>query len=331
MSSEKPLSDVNFFVCSTYLDLKAYRDAVIKKIHSHAGVINAQEFFGARDQKPLATCLEEVDKSDVFVMFLGPRYGSIDPDTNRAFVEREYERAKERGIPRFAYLIDDSHPFPIQHVSLGEDAEKLRRFKEVVQAELTVDYFTTPDDLAEKVYADLVRELPKKGFRLGEERAPEQSASASVVLQQFLALPKLFHGRTVRIRAKLGRYAQASVNTCRAFSYRYGAAIARDFVPLDKDLKSVIGGSLTKIFASEQDALALIEVPDGAEVDVLVKTMQGEYSTESPVYGYEDEPGLLGAATVAGLYPRRRVVVSYHTESTLICGLELVELQRVTG
>ena len=57
MSSEKPLSAINFFVCSTFLDLKAYRDAVIKNLQSHAGVINAQEFFGARDQKPLATCL----------------------------------------------------------------------------------------------------------------------------------------------------------------------------------------------------------------------------------------------------------------------------------
>jgi len=331
MSSEKPLSDINFFVCSTYLDLKAYRDAVIKKISSHAGVINAQEFFGARDQKPLATCLEEVDKSHVFVMFLGPRYGSIDPDTKRAFVEREYERAKERSLPRFAYLIDDSHPFPIHHVSIGEGAEKLRRFKEVVQKELTVDRFTTPDDLAEKVYADLVRELPKKGFKLGEERMPDQSPSAAVVLHQFLALPKLFHGRTIRIRARLGSYAQASANTCRAFSYRYGATIARDFVAVDKDLRSVIGGSLTKIFAAEEDALTLIEVPDDAEVEVLVKTMQGEYSTESPVYGYEEEPGLLSPTTMAGFYPRKRVVVSYHTESTLICGLELVELQRVVG
>lgn len=328
MSSEKPLSAINFFVCSTFLDLKAHRDAVIKKLQSYAGVINAQEFFGARDQEPLATCLEEVDKSEVFIMFLGPRYGSIDPGTNLSFVECEYGRAKERSKPRFAYLIDDSHPFPIKYVSQGEDAERLRTFKKVVERELTVNYFTTPDDLAEKVYADLVRELPRKGFTLGEARAQER-ASASAVLQQFLALPKLFHGRTVRIRAKLGRYSRASKDVCRAFSYRYGAAIAREFVPLDEDVRSVIGRSLTEIFASEQDALAFIEVPEGAEVDILLKTMQGEYSTESPIYGHENEPGLLGFGTM-NLTTRRRVVVGYHKQPRLICGLELVELEGVT-
>ena len=53
---EKKLSDINFFICSTYLDLKTYRAEVIKKIKSQAGLINAQEFFGSRDNKPIETC-----------------------------------------------------------------------------------------------------------------------------------------------------------------------------------------------------------------------------------------------------------------------------------
>lgn len=203
MSSEKSLSAINFFVCSTYVDLKGYRDAVTKYIESKAGVIRAQEFFGARTQKPLATCLEEVDKSNVFIMFLGPRYGSVDPDSGRSFVECEYARAREKGIPRFAYLIDKSSPYPIQYVSVGKDAEQLLNFEETVKAELTVGYFTTPDDLAQKVYDDLFRELPKKGFKLGIEEPLNFNESQALVLSHFLALPKLFHGRSVRIRAKL--------------------------------------------------------------------------------------------------------------------------------
>lgn len=326
MSSEKPLSDINFFICSTYRDLRTYRDAVLKNIRSHAGVINAQEFFGARDQKPLATCLEELDKSDVFIMFLGPRYGSVDGDTNRSFVECEYERAKARSIPKFAYLIDISHPFPIEHVSLGEDAERLRRFKDLVQSELTVDYFTTPDDLAKKVYDDLVRELPKRGFKLGQEQPKDKDASAALVLRQFLALPKLFHGRTVKMRVQLGSYSRVDRDGCGAFSYRYGAAVARAFKPSSKDLADVIGSRLSEIFAEEQAALALIAAPSDVEIDVTVKTIQGECSVESPIYGYEEEPGLFAGFVTAGAYGRRRVVVNYRTTSRLICGLELVEL-----
>jgi hypothetical protein len=229
-------------------DAGTVSDAVIKNISSHAGVINAQEFFGARDQKPLATCLEEVGRSHVFIMFLGPRYGSIDPDTNRSFVEREYERAKERDIPKFAYLIDTSHSFPIEHVSVGDDAERLRRFKDLVQSELTVDYFTTPDDLARKVYDDLLRELPKRGFKLGEEQLKDRSASTALVLQQFLALPKLFHGRTVKIRAQLGSYSRADPDDCEALSYRYGATVTRRFKSSNKDVAKWPDAAIVPVF-----------------------------------------------------------------------------------
>ena len=331
MSSEKPLSNLNFFVCSTYVDLRAYREAIIKNICSHAGVINAQEFFGARDQNPLATCLEEVDKSHVFIMFLGPRYGSVDSESGQSFVQREYERARERGIPRFAYLIDKAHAFPIEHVSVGADAERLQKFKDLVQEELTVDYFTTPDDLAKKIYSDLVRELPKKGFKLGEEILEEADLSASVVLAKFLALPKLFHGRNVRIRGRFSNYSRASNDVCEAFSYRYGAAIGRRFEPADKELKTTLRGSLSEVFASYEKALDLMNAPDGVTVDIVAKTIQGEYSVQEPVYGYEYEPGWADLGTVANSQVRKRVVTEYRTKTTLICGMELVELLGSAG
>jgi hypothetical protein len=327
MSAEKPLPDINFFVCSTYEDLKAYRAAVIKNISSHAGVINAQEFFGARDQKPLATCLEEVDKSHVFIMFLGPRYGTVDSGSGQSFVQCEYERARERGIPRFAYLMDKSHPFPIEYVSVGADAEQLEKFKRIVQTELTVDSFTTPDDLAKKVYGDLVRELPKKGFKLGKEELPEPDLSASIVLPKFLALPKLFHGRNVKMRGHLGKINRASNDVCDALSYRYGAAIARRFEFSDKGLKASLGQSLSEIFASEEKALELMNAPNDKAVDLLVKTVQGEYEVREPIYGYENEPGLASLRIAYfATQDRRRVVTDYQTKSSLICGLELVEL-----
>ena len=324
MSREKPLSNINFFVCSTFLDLQKYRDTVIKTIRGHAGVINAQEFFGARNQKPLATCLEEVDKSDVFILFLGPRYGSIDPASNRSFVECEYERAKERGIPKLAYLMDTSHAFPIEYVSTGDDAERLRQFKGVLQHDLTVDYFTTPDDLANKVYSDLVRELPKHGFNLGEEHPGEKEASTALILQQFLALPKLFSRRTVTMRVKLGSYSRAGADYCKAFSYRYGATVAREFKPSDKKLVGIIDHQLTEIFAEDEDALALIAAPGDVEMDVTVKTVEGEYSTESPIYGSQ-WPGALGFLS-SGYSGGGQAVTNYKTERHLTCGLEFVEL-----
>jgi hypothetical protein len=152
MSAEKHLSDINFFICSTYIDMKDYRNAVIKDIKSRAGIINAQEFFGARDQKPLNTCLEEVSRSNVFIMFLGPRYGTLDPSSGKSFVECEFDKATDLNLPRFAYLMDETYPFPIQHVSTGNDAILLKKFKDRVTDDLTVDFFASPSDLAAKVF-----------------------------------------------------------------------------------------------------------------------------------------------------------------------------------
>lgn len=330
MSAEKPLSTINFFICSTYVDLKPYRDAVIKNLQSHAAVISAQEFFGARDQKPLATCLEEVDKSDVFVMFLGPNYGSIDQGSNKSFVECEYARAKEKTLPRFAYLIDDSYSFPIKYVSKGEDAKRLIEFKNAVKNDLTVDFFTSPEDLAKKVYGDLVRELPKHGFKLGTDEKDEDQ-SAVGILTRFIALPKLFHGRDVTFRAKLGSYDRANENICNAFSYRYGAAVVRTFTPVNKDLGAICTGSLRKIFATDEKALELIEVPEGEEIEILAKTKQGEYTIDEPIYEREDPPQIdfrTHYVFVSGPPPRKQIIVGHKQVSTLICGLELIEFRR---
>jgi hypothetical protein len=208
MGSERALSDINFFICSTYLDLQQHRNAVIERLQRAAGVINAQEFFGARAQRPLSTCLEELEKSQVFVMLLGPRYGSIEPESGRSYVELEYERATDLGLPKFAYVIDERHPFPIEFVSKGEEAEKLSRFKDRVRVDLTIDQFTTPHDIAEKVFSDLKRELPKKGFRLGDAEV-SPALSSEDLLERFVALPKLFAGRTLELPVKLGKYKPA--------------------------------------------------------------------------------------------------------------------------
>jgi hypothetical protein len=334
MNSEKSLSAINFFVCSTYADLKSYRDNVIKNIQSRAGIINAQEFFGARAQKPLATCLEEVDQSNVFIMFLGPRYGSVDPDRDKSFVECEYERAREKNLPIFAYIMDLTHPFPIHYVSTGDDGERLKRFKQVIEKDLTVNSFTTPEDLATKVYDDLLRELPERGFTLGQEE-PNHDESAATILSHFLALPKLFHGRSVKFRAKLGDYDRADSHACEAFSYRYGATSSRMFQPTNSAVKDVCGSSLRQIFAQEKNALELLNPPKDTDVEMLVKTVQGEYSTKEPVDGFDYEPGTYGREpsmspnAQPSYFDRRRVVVSYQYNSTLLCGLELVEFSNI--
>lgn len=325
MGSEKPLSDINFFICSTYVDLRTHREAVINSLRSHAGVINAQEFFGARDQRPLATCLEEVDKADVFLLFLGHRYGTSEPESRKSFVECEYERAVARLLPRFAYLMHESHPIPFAHVSLDDDAAKLKAFKDRVTKDLTVDFFTTPDDLAKKVYADLVRRLPEKGFKLGLDKASEGLPTAGDVLKEFNLLPRLHHGRQLELRVKFKGCERASHDACEAFGFDYGSAIERRFDVVDQSLRDIIGP--LGMFAEDESALELMKFPNGRTIDAVAKTIQGEYSRTEAIYGFQLEPHpyLAHGGLGVPIEGRRRVVIDHRVSKSLMCGLQFIE------
>jgi hypothetical protein len=151
-------------------------------------------------------------------------------------------------------------------VDKDDRAARLLAFKEQVKVDLTVDSFTTPDDLAGKVYNDLLRELPKYGFAVGQEPADADDMSPVAFLKMFEAAPKLFHGRTFAMRGMWGDYTRASEEKCEAFSYSYGAAISRQFTPTDVFIKSALGWSLQDLHAEGEMARAVIGCAGGVEI-----------------------------------------------------------------
>ncbi len=320
----KKLSDINFFISSTFLDMRDYRDAVIKDLQSRAGVINAQEFFGARDRKPLDTCLDELRRSQVFIMFLGARYGSIDPESGRSFVEREYDEATTLKMPRFAYVMDRSQPVPFEYVSIDGDATRLAIFKNRVQSELTINAFTTPADLAAKVFSDLSRELPKAGFVLGKEPEEKELADAQSLLMAFKLLPSLYHGRSLRFVAKPGKSERASEEECEAFGLDFGATLKRRCEPVESAVRNALPSSWS-VFASGAMASKLLEIPSGQEVRLNLRTIQGSFVTRTPVYGLEREATVFDSVAVH-LSGKKRVVIDFEETSSVICGLEFVGL-----
>jgi hypothetical protein len=90
------------FVSSTYSDLKAERqsavDAILKAGHIPAGM----ELFAAGDESQLETIKKWIDNSDIFMLILGSRYGSIEPKSKKAYIEVEYDYAVNKGKPFFA-------------------------------------------------------------------------------------------------------------------------------------------------------------------------------------------------------------------------------------
>jgi len=142
------------FVSSTIEDLRREREAVEKALRRMQDVFFAgMEYFGSRPETPMETSLDEVDRSDIYVGIFAQRYGS-------GITEAEYRRARKKGIPLLIYFKDDSAPVEPHHREIDpERIARLEALKQELKDSHSISSFTSPDDLATKVLADLHREI----------------------------------------------------------------------------------------------------------------------------------------------------------------------------
>ncbi|MBO6621212.1 MAG: DUF4062 domain-containing protein [Balneola sp.] len=334
MTRRTKLSNINFFICSTYLDLKDYRTAVIEKLKNEAGIINAQEFFGARDQKPIETCLEEVKKSDIFLMFVGWRYGSIEKDKNKSFVELEYEKACDLKIPKFIFFMDENTPISPKFISKGTESELLVNFKNKIANNNTIDFFSTKEDLSNKVVQSLLNELPKHGFEIGEKDQAAHTEDLLFSIKRFQALPKLYYDTEITFHAKLKNFERADRHECEAFSYSYGSTVKRKFNIIDEKFISYFG-SFQYLFAENHVADDLINLKYDSDFLIKAKTIQGNYFYEEPVREVkkvlrpDPSPVRLSFAGENLIEVNEEVQVGTKKRKNLLLGLEFISASKI--
>jgi hypothetical protein len=66
------------------------------------------ELFTAGDESQMDVIRQWIDASDVFLLILGGRYGSVAPTSGKSYTHIEYECAIERKKPLFACVIAES-------------------------------------------------------------------------------------------------------------------------------------------------------------------------------------------------------------------------------
>lgn len=148
------------FLCSTYADLAEERDRVLDAVRRLQLQHDSMEFFGARAGLPIETCLAEVRRSDVLVVVVGHRYGSLVPDLGISFSEAEYREGQRLGKPCLVYLRDENAP--VLPKDFERDPEKLRlldRWKDTLSTRHTIAKFSNAQELAVQVTADLGRTI----------------------------------------------------------------------------------------------------------------------------------------------------------------------------
>ncbi|HEU4881175.1 MAG TPA: DUF4062 domain-containing protein, partial [Longimicrobium sp.] len=125
------------FVSSTYTDLRDERQAAVEAILSAGHIPAGMELFTAGDQSQMDVIRRWIDESDVFLLILGGRYGSIEPRTKKSYIHLEYEYATEQGKPLFAVVLDEA-ALDKRVRKAGKSAieidnpEKLRDFRKIV-------------------------------------------------------------------------------------------------------------------------------------------------------------------------------------------------------
>lgn len=96
------------FISSTYTDMKDERQAAVMAILEAGHIPAGMELFAASDKKQIEVIRRWIDRSDIFMLILGGRYGSIDPESGKSYIHLEYEYAVKTGKPLFALYLTDA-------------------------------------------------------------------------------------------------------------------------------------------------------------------------------------------------------------------------------
>jgi len=148
---------VKVFISSTYQDLADHRKSVNEVLTRMQLSISAMEFFGSRTDEPLPVCEAEISSCDYLIGIYAWKYGWR-PNGDKSITEQEFLLAKRWKKKCLCYVVDESYPWPPKHIDRGNSANLLVDFKQKVN-KLVRSVFTTPDNLAKQIAADLAREV----------------------------------------------------------------------------------------------------------------------------------------------------------------------------
>jgi hypothetical protein len=96
------------FISSTYEDLKEERQAAVEAILKAGHIPAGMELFTAGSESQLEVIKRWIEDSDVYVLILGGRYGSIEPKSGLSYSEVEFDYARSLNKPFFAVVITDA-------------------------------------------------------------------------------------------------------------------------------------------------------------------------------------------------------------------------------
>ena len=230
------------FVSSTKDDMLEERQAAVDAILTAGHIPAGMELFAAGDESQLETIKRWIDNSDVFMLILGGRYGSIEPKSGKSYIQVEYEYAQKQKKCYFAVLLDGS-ALEKKSKDLGlkvverDHTEKFNEFQTMVKSKIC-EFFCDAGDLKFRIVKKLAQLMEDEGLT-GWVRG-DQVVDAKKTLEQVLGLE--FENKKLRDRiaeleqqSKGGTFAGLSmdelVNTLSAIKFDLKKIKAKQSVP----------------------------------------------------------------------------------------------------
>ncbi|MFS7293444.1 DUF4062 domain-containing protein [Serratia proteamaculans] len=138
------------FISSTFTDLIEERQAAVSSILKNGDIPAGMELFTASDKSQWNIIKRWIDESDVYILILGGRYGSIEPESGLSYTELEYDYALGTNKPLFSIVICD-HALESKVKALGPSVMELdnrtlySEFKKKVTSNMVCFFEDTKD------------------------------------------------------------------------------------------------------------------------------------------------------------------------------------------
>ena len=139
------------FISSTFEDMQEERQAAVEAVLEARHIPAGMELFSASNESQLETIKRWILESDVYLLLLGGRYGSIEPHSGKSYIHVEYEYALQRNMPIFAAVTQDN-ALQSKVKRLGtlafeqENAALFRQFRQLVLSK-TAKFFEDNKDI----------------------------------------------------------------------------------------------------------------------------------------------------------------------------------------
>jgi hypothetical protein len=180
---------LQIFLSSTYEDLVDHRLTAMEAILAAGHIPAAMEQFTPGDETAWQKITTWIDESDAFILILGGRYGSVEPESGKSYVQLEYEYAIEKRKPFFALVVkDEHHEQRIRELGLKvderENPESYKKFKNTVTQKLCA-FWSDKKDIKSAIFQKLP-EWAQRPDLIGWVRSDE--AANPEVMNEFARL-----------------------------------------------------------------------------------------------------------------------------------------------